>query len=168
MFLIVLPSHSFLSGYHFYTKPMTTLICSQQPTRIIQLGWKPLPSGLGRMYKNIISLRPLGWFYNLLFPPSWRHENISSGLQHSQNWCLKSYFLYLNGVNIVSNDDKLRFLLLDKGGDGVDTVADGWRPLGGRILLAGGASLSSGLQTSPSVLLRLGSVFFQETEELSG
>ncbi len=91
-----------------------------------------------------------------------------ASVHHTQNWCLKSNFFYLNGVNIVGNDDKLRLLLLDEGGDCVDTVTDGRRPLGGRILLAGGASLSSGLQTGPSVLLRLGSVFFQETEELSG
>lgn len=32
---------SFLIGYHFLTKPITTLTWSQQPIRMIQLGWKP-------------------------------------------------------------------------------------------------------------------------------
>jgi len=29
---------SFFIGYHFLTKPIPTLICSQQPIRMIQLG----------------------------------------------------------------------------------------------------------------------------------
>ena len=43
---------------------------------------------------------------------------------------------HLDRVNVVGDDDKLRLLLLDEGGDGVDAVPDHGGPLGGRVLLA--------------------------------
>ena len=74
---------------------------------------------------------------------------------------------YLNGVNIIGDDDQLGLLLLNQGSDSVHTVADGESPLGGGVLLAGSASLSPGLETSLLVLLGLGPVLVQQTEELS-
>ncbi len=61
---------SFVIGYHFLTKPITTLTWSQQPIRMIQLGWKPFRWKKSArltwqiVQKNIICLDPLGWFYN--------------------------------------------------------------------------------------------------------
>jgi len=75
---------------------------------------------------------------------------------------------YLNGVDIIGDNDKLSFLLLNQGGDGVHTVADGESPLGGGVLLTGSASLSTGLEASLLVLLGLGPVLVQQTEQLSG
>ena len=73
---------------------------------------------------------------------------------------------YLNGVHIVGDDDELSFLLLDQGGDRVHSVAESERALGGRVLLAGRASLGPGLQTGLAVLLSLGTVLVQKTEKL--
>jgi hypothetical protein len=74
---------------------------------------------------------------------------------------------YLNGVNIVGDDNELSFLLLDQGRDGVDSVTEGNRALGGSVLLAGCAGLGPGLESGLAVLLSLGTVLVQKAEKLS-
>ena len=75
---------------------------------------------------------------------------------------------YLNGVNIVGDDNKLSFLLLNQGGDGVGSVAESEGTLGWGIFLAGGTSFSASLETSLPVLLGLWTVLVQKTEQLGG
>lgn len=73
---------------------------------------------------------------------------------------------YLNGVHIVSNNNKLSFLLLNQGGYSIDTLADNKRTLGGSV----GFAFSSCLSPSPQSLL-LGqfafrTVLVEELEQL--
>ena len=75
---------------------------------------------------------------------------------------------HLNGIHIVGDDDELGFLLLDEGGDGVDSVSDHGSPLAGSVLLPlspGGGSLPQPLLLG---LLGLGPVLVQQLEELGG
>ena len=75
---------------------------------------------------------------------------------------------YLDRVDIVGNDNELSGLLLDQGGDGVDSVPDDGGSLGGGVTLAGGSGLSALTKALLLLLLRLGTVLVQQTEKLSG
>ena len=75
---------------------------------------------------------------------------------------------YLNGVNIVGNDNKLGFLLLNQGGDCVGSVAESKGALGWGVFLACGTGFSARLKTSLPVLLGLWPVLVQKTEKLGG
>ena len=75
---------------------------------------------------------------------------------------------YLNGIDVTGNDDQLRLLLLDQGGDGVDSVTDDWWPLGGVGLLAVlSLGLGAGTETGSLLLLGLWAVLAQQLEQLS-
>ena len=74
--------------------------------------------------------------------------------------------IYLDGVDVVGDDDELRGLLLDEGGDGVDAVPDDSRLLGGGVALAGGAGLGALAKALLLRLLRLRAVLVQELEQL--
>jgi len=75
----------------------------------------------------------------------------------------------LDGVDVTGNDDQLRFLLLNEGGDGVDAVADNWGPLGslGLLILTVLCLLLSALAKAASLLLLgLWAVLVQKFEQL--
>jgi len=77
----------------------------------------------------------------------------------------------LNGIDITGNDNQLRFLLLDEGGDGVDSVADNWWPLGSLgffVLAVLGLLLSTLTETTGLLLLSLWTVLVQKLEQLGG
>ena len=75
---------------------------------------------------------------------------------------------YLNGVNIVGNDNKLGFLLLNQGGDCVGSVTESKGALGWGVFLACSTGFSASLKTSLPVLLGLWPVLVQKTEKLGG
>jgi len=74
----------------------------------------------------------------------------------------------LNGINIMSNDDKLCLLGFNEGGDGVHTLADGQCPLGRLIGLS--FSLLGGTSPKPLLLRLLGfrAILVQEREQVDG
>lgn len=72
----------------------------------------------------------------------------------------------LNGVNIVSNDDKLGLLGLDEGGDVVKTILEGLGLSGSLDLLALGLNSSLSLETISLSLLGLRAVLAEELEEV--
>jgi len=74
----------------------------------------------------------------------------------------------LDGIDIISNDDQLSFLLLDQGDDTVHSVTDNGGTLGGGICLALGLSLGSLLQSLLPGLLSLRPVLVQQLEQLGG
>ena len=69
----------------------------------------------------------------------------------------------LNGVDVVGNDDELGLVLLNQGGDVVESVLD-VHGLGSLGVLG----LSSGLEAELLLLLGLGGVLGEELEELGG
>ena len=75
---------------------------------------------------------------------------------------------YLNGIDVIGDHNQLSFLLLNEGGDGVDTMTDNGSTLGGGILLASSASLGSLAKPGLLVLLGLRPVVVQELEQLGG
>lgn len=75
---------------------------------------------------------------------------------------------YLNGINIVGNHNELGFLLLNQGGDSVDTLADNIRALGRGISLSLGTSLGPIPQPLLLGLFALRAVLVQKLQQLSG
>lgn len=75
---------------------------------------------------------------------------------------------HLNWVDIVSDDDKLSFLLLDQLGDGVAAGSQVLDLLGWCLVLSGDLSFGLCLQAGGLLQLRLWAVFLQELEELNG
>jgi len=77
----------------------------------------------------------------------------------------------LNRIDITGNDNQLRFLLFDEGGDGVDSVTDNGWPLGslGLLVLAVlGLLLSALAKAVCLLLLGLWAVLVQKLEQLGG
>jgi len=76
----------------------------------------------------------------------------------------------LNGIDVTGDDNQLRFLLFNEGGDGVDSVTDNWWPLGSLSLLVLavlGLLLSTLAETAGLLLLGLWTVLVQKLEQLS-
>ena len=73
---------------------------------------------------------------------------------------------YLNGINIVGDDNQLGFLLLNQGGDGVDAVSHHGSPLAGGVILALGPGGGALYQPLLLGILGLGSVLVQQLEQL--
>ena len=74
--------------------------------------------------------------------------------------------IYLNGIDVIGDNNQLGFFLLNQGGDSVDTVVDDSLLLGRSVLLAGGFSLCALLQAFFPLLLSLGAVVVHETKQL--
>lgn len=75
---------------------------------------------------------------------------------------------HLNWVDIVSDDDKLSFLLLDQLGDGVAAGSQVLDLLGWCLILASNLSFGLRLQAGGLLQLCLWAVFLQELEQLNG
>ena len=76
--------------------------------------------------------------------------------------------IYLNGVHVIGDDHELGLLLLDEGGDGVDSVSHDGSPLAGSVLLALGAGGGALPQPLLLGLLGLGPVLVHQLEQLGG
>jgi len=72
----------------------------------------------------------------------------------------------LNGVNIISDNDQLGLFLLNQGGNGINTMVYHGLPLGRLVVLTLGAGLSASFQALLALLLGLGTVIVQKSEQL--
>jgi hypothetical protein len=68
---------SFLIGCHILTKPIATMISSQQPIRMIQLGWKPFRISLRGILADFAECTKIFTSTMLVLQPSSRYKNIS-------------------------------------------------------------------------------------------
>ena len=74
---------------------------------------------------------------------------------------------YLNGIDVMSDNDKLSFLLFDKGRDSISTTTDCVWPLSRSILFLSRFFLSPGFQPLLLGISRLRTILLQDFEKLS-